>query len=72
MGLSIFRVIERLGKVFRGPPRDAWLSSIAAKESRGYAFGIVLLYVLFNVTCVVEVFAITDRVDLFTPAAKKD
>lgn len=39
-GLSIFRVIERLGKGFRGPPRDAWLSSIAAKESRGYAFGV--------------------------------
>ena len=40
VGLSIFRVIERLGKGFRGPPRDAWLSSIAAKESRGYAFGV--------------------------------
>ncbi len=39
-GLSIFRVIERLGKGFRGPPRDAWLSSIATKESRGYAFGV--------------------------------
>jgi len=40
VGLSIFRVIERLGKGFRGPPRDAWLSSIAVKESRGYAFGV--------------------------------
>ena len=40
IGLSLFRVIERLGKGFRGPPRDAWLSSIAAKESRGYAFGV--------------------------------
>ena len=40
VGLSIFRVVERLGKGFRGPPRDAWLSSIAAKESRGYAFGV--------------------------------
>jgi len=40
VGLSVFRVIERLGKGFRGPPRDAWLSSIAAKESRGYAFGV--------------------------------
>lgn len=40
VGLSLFRVIERLGKGFRGPPRDAWLSSIAAKESRGYAFGV--------------------------------
>ena len=26
-GLGLFRVIERLGKGFRGPPRDAWLSS---------------------------------------------
>lgn len=40
VGLALFRVIERLGKGFRGPPRDAWLSSIAAKESRGYAFGV--------------------------------
>jgi len=40
VGLSIFRVIERLGKGFRGPPRDAWLSSIAVKENRGYAFGV--------------------------------
>jgi len=40
VGLSVFRVIERLGKGFRGPPRDAWLSSIAVKESRGYAFGV--------------------------------
>ena len=39
-GLSVFRVIERLGKGFRGPPRDAWLSAIAPKESRGYAFGV--------------------------------
>jgi len=39
-GLALFRVIERLGKGFRGPPRDAWLSSIAAQESRGYAFGV--------------------------------
>jgi MFS family permease len=40
VGLSIFRVIERLGKGFRGPPRDAWLSSIASQGSRGYAFGV--------------------------------
>lgn len=40
VGLGIFRVIERLGKGFRGPPRDAWLSSIAGKASRGYAFGV--------------------------------
>jgi MFS family permease len=39
-GLGIFRVIERLGKSFRGPPRDAWLSDIAAKKVRGYAFGV--------------------------------
>jgi MFS family permease len=39
-GLAVFRVVERLGKGFRGPPRDAWLSTIAAKESRGYAFGV--------------------------------
>ncbi|HPG80217.1 MAG TPA: MFS transporter, partial [Piscinibacter sp.] len=26
--LAAFRVIERLGKGFRGPPRDAWLASI--------------------------------------------
>ena len=40
MALSFFRVIERLGKSFRGPPRDAWLSAIAAKEVRGYSFGV--------------------------------
>jgi MFS family permease len=39
-GLTIFRVIERLGKGFRGPPRDAWLSSVADKDTRGYAFGV--------------------------------
>jgi MFS family permease len=39
-GLGMFRVIERLGKGFRGPPRDAWLSSIAPGPSRGYAFGV--------------------------------
>ena len=40
VGLSIFRVVERLGKGFRGPPRDAWRSSLAARENRGYAFGV--------------------------------
>lgn len=40
LGLGVFRVIERLGKGFRGPPRDAWLSSIAPGPSRGYAFGV--------------------------------
>ena len=40
VGLSIFRVIERLGKGFRGPPRDAWLSAVADKANRGYSFGV--------------------------------
>jgi MFS family permease len=40
IGLSIFRVIERLGKSFRGPPRDAWLASVAETGIRGYSFGI--------------------------------
>lgn len=39
-GLSLFRVIERLGKGFRGPPRDAWLSSISGQETRGFSFGV--------------------------------
>jgi MFS family permease len=39
-GLAAFRVIERLGKGFRGPPRDAWLAGIAAQATRGYAFGV--------------------------------
>jgi MFS family permease len=39
-GLTVFRVIERLGKGFRGPPRDAWLSSVAGTERRGFAFGV--------------------------------
>ena len=38
--LASFRVIERLGKSFRGPPRDAWLSAVAEKSNRGYAFGL--------------------------------
>jgi len=38
--LSFFRIIERLGKSFRGAPRDAWLSAIAAKDIRGYSFGV--------------------------------
>lgn len=40
VALSIFRVIERLGKSFRSSPRDAWLASIAASEVRGYSFGV--------------------------------
>jgi MFS family permease len=39
-GLGMFRVVERLGKGFRGPPRDAWLSSIADASTRGYSFGV--------------------------------
>ena len=39
-GLAAFRVIERLGKGLRGPPRDAWLSAVADQYSRGYAFGV--------------------------------
>ena len=40
VALAAFRVIERLGKSFRGPPRDAWLSAVAEKSNRGYAFGL--------------------------------
>jgi MFS family permease len=40
VGLSAFRVIERLGKGFRGPPRDAWLSALADPASRGFSFGV--------------------------------
>ena len=40
LGLGLFRVLERLGKGFRGPPRDAWLSAIAPHKTRGYAFGV--------------------------------
>lgn len=38
--LAGFRVMERLGKSFRGPPRDAWISAVAERGVRGYAFGI--------------------------------
>ena len=38
--LAGFRIIERLGKSFRGPPRDAWLASVAEERNRGYAFGL--------------------------------
>jgi MFS family permease len=37
---AFFRVVERFGKSIRGPPRDAWLSSIAEKSSKGYSFGV--------------------------------
>ena len=39
-GLAVFRVVERLGKGFRGPPRDAWLAAVADKDTRGYSFGV--------------------------------
>ena len=38
--LSVFRVVERLGKSFRGAPRDAWLASVAEQSIRGYSFGV--------------------------------
>lgn len=38
-GLASFRIIERLGKSFRGPPKDAWLADMAEESNRGYAFG---------------------------------
>ena len=37
---SMFRVVERLGKSFRGPPRDAWISSMSNKSNRGLSFGV--------------------------------
>ncbi len=39
-GLAAFRVIERLGKGFRGAPRDAWLASLADPATRGFSFGV--------------------------------
>jgi hypothetical protein len=33
-----FRVIERLGKSFRGAPRDAWISSMATQKNAGFSF----------------------------------
>lgn len=38
--LATFRIAERLGKSFRGPPRDAWLADVAAAGNRGYSFGV--------------------------------
>ena len=38
--LGTFRIVERLGKSFRGPPRDAWLACVAEQRVRGYSFGI--------------------------------
>ncbi|PIN86599.1 MFS transporter [Candidatus Woesearchaeota archaeon CG10_big_fil_rev_8_21_14_0_10_44_13] len=37
---SAFRVIERIGKSFRGPPRDAWIASLSDKNNKGYYFGV--------------------------------
>ena len=38
--LASFRIIERLGKSFRGSPRDAWLADVANESNRGYAYGL--------------------------------
>lgn len=38
--LASFRIIERIGKSFRGPPRDAWLSAVALESTRGYTFAV--------------------------------
>ena len=40
VALGLFRIIERIGKSFRTPPRDAWLSDIAAHQVRGLSFGV--------------------------------
>jgi len=40
VALASFRIIERIGKSFRGPPRDAWLSAVAEESKRGYTFGL--------------------------------
>ena len=37
---AAFRVIERLGKSFRGAPRDAWISSMADQKNAGFSFGV--------------------------------
>jgi MFS family permease len=37
---TLFRVIERLGKSFRGAPRDAWISSLADPKKAGFSFGV--------------------------------
>lgn len=39
-GLGCFRVLERLGKGLRGPPRDAWLASMSTEANRGFSFGV--------------------------------
>ncbi len=37
---ALFRVVERLGKSVRGPPRDAWIASIAEGKNKGFSFGV--------------------------------
>lgn len=37
---AFFRIVERFGKSIRGPPRDAWISSISKTSSKGYSFGV--------------------------------
>lgn len=39
-GLGCFRVLERLGKGLRGPPRDAWLAGLSTAANRGWSFGV--------------------------------
>lgn len=40
LSAASFRVIERLGKSFRGAPRDAWISSMADRKTAGFSFGV--------------------------------
>jgi MFS family permease len=39
-GLAFFRVVERIGKSVRGPPRDAWLAMVSDGKSQGFSFGV--------------------------------
>ncbi len=39
-GLAFFRVVERIGKSVRGPPRDAWLAMVSDGKAQGFSFGI--------------------------------
>ena len=40
LSAASFRVVERLGKSFRGAPRDAWISSMADRKKAGFSFGV--------------------------------
>lgn len=40
LSATLFRVVERLGKSFRGAPRDAWISSLADQKKAGFSFGV--------------------------------